>query len=194
MYRAATLRAMRRGVDLADARAAAACACEAEIGLEEADGKLRVLLDGEDVSAEIRAPELTRKVRLLAASPPVRGELVRKQRALAGRGPVVMEGRDIGTVVLPDAAAKFFLEAAPSERARRRARDLESAGERADLETLAREMDSRDRSDRERGVAPLAAADDAEVVDTTALSAEEVTDLLQRRTRAILAEIDAQPL
>jgi cytidylate kinase len=192
MYRAVTLEAVRRGVELEGGgdelpRTLARVTREAEVDLREEDGALRVLLAGEDVTGEVRTPELTRLVRYLARSGPARAEMVLKQQALASAGPVVMEGRDIGTVVLPRAAAKFYLDATVGERARRRAGDLESAGEEVAVGALEREIASRDRSDRERADGPLKVAGDAEVVDTTAMSIEEVVDHLERLTRARLA-------
>ncbi|MHC4199763.1 MAG: (d)CMP kinase [Planctomycetota bacterium] len=192
MYRAVTLEAVRRGVDLEGGgdelpRTLARITREAAVDLCEEDGALRVLLGGEDVTSEVRTPELTRLVRYLARSGPARAEMVKKQQALASAGSVVMEGRDIGTVVLTRAAAKFYLDATVSERARRRAGDLERAGEQVDAAALEKEIASRDLSDRERADGPLKVADDAEVVDTTRMSVEEVVDHLASRTRARLA-------
>ncbi len=188
MYRAVTLEAVRKGADLEDAEALACITREAAVELREEGGKLRVILNGEDVSEEIRAPELTRKVRHVARSGAARAEMVKKQQAVADAGPVVMEGRDIGTVVLPDAIAKFYLDATTPERARRRARDLERAGAgEVDAKSLEVELASRDRSDRERPDGPLMAADDAEVVDTMGMPVEEVVDLLEKKTRERLA-------
>jgi len=192
MYRAVTLEAVREGVDLEGGgdelgRTLARVTREAEVDLREEDGALRVLLGGEDVTSEVRTPELTRLVRHLARSGPARAEMVRKQQALASGGPVVMEGRDIGTGVLPRAAAKFYLDATAGERARRRAGDLEDAGAEVDVAAIEKEIASRDRSDRERADGPLKVAGDAEVVDTTGMSVDEVVDHLARRTRARLA-------
>jgi cytidylate kinase len=185
MYRAVTLKAVSDRVDLADAEALAAVTRDSEIAFR-LDGEVnRVLLGGEDVTKAIRRPELTRKVRELARCAAARAEMVKKQRALADLGPVVMEGRDIQTVVLPDARWKFFLDASLAVRARRRAGDLERAGARGvDLAAVECEMASRDRSDSERDAGPLAAAPDAVVVDTTGLSVKEVVGLLERRVRA----------
>ena len=185
MYRAAALKAAREGVELesADAERIAACAQRARIEFHAGDEGGRVFLDGDDVTAAIREPALTKKVRYVARCAPARAELVRKQRAAALAGPVVMEGRDIGTVVLPDAAAKFYLDAAIGERVGRRARDLERAGCEFSIEGLTSEIESRDRSDLDRAASPLRPADDAEIVDTTDLSLEEVEDLLVRKVR-----------
>jgi len=188
MYRAVTLAASREGVDLEGGAAGLAeelarVAREARIELHEDPGGLRVLLEGEDVSEAIRTPELTRLVRHVARCGAARREMVKKQRTLAEAGGIVMEGRDIGTVVLPDAAVKFYLDAAPRERARRRATDLERAGIEADRARLEKEIVSRDASDRERADGPLKVADDAEVVDTTGMTFEEVVDRLEAIAR-----------
>ncbi|MHC4252992.1 MAG: (d)CMP kinase, partial [Planctomycetota bacterium] len=187
MYRVATLAAVRQGVDLGDAEALARAAREAEIELRDEGGTQRSLLGGEDVSRQIRAPELTRQVRHIARCRAARVEMVKKQQALARAEPVVMEGRDIGTVVLPRATAKFYLDADPAERARRRGGDLRRAGAKVDLGSLQEEMESRDRSDIERADSPLKAAADAEVVDTSRMTVEEVVDLLEAKTRARMA-------
>ena len=185
MYRAATLEAVRRGVEVESAapEEIARCAREARIELRDRKDGQRVSLDGEDVTAAIRQPELTRRVRYVARCAPARAELVKKQRAAALARPVVMEGRDIGTVVMPDAAVKFYLDATIEERARRRARDLERAGREVTIEAVTEEILSRDESDTGRAASPLVPAPDAEIVDTTGLSAEEVVDLLERRVR-----------
>lgn len=189
MYRAVTLKALREGIDLGDVEALAGAASRAMVELREGPDGVQVLLDGEDVTEAIRDPGLTRRVRLVASMAGVRSELVRKQRELAEAGPAVMEGRDIGTVVLPDAAAKFFLDASLEERAARRARDLGRAGEAdVDPSALARELESRDRSDREREVGPLALAADAERVDTTGMSIEAVVARLEERVREKLED------
>ncbi len=192
MYRAAALAAIREGVELDSGAAEEIASCtrraRIEFRCDEAGGGQRVILDGEDVTAAIREPELTRRVRDVARCAPARAELVRKQRAFGIAGPVVMEGRDIGTVVMPDAAAKFYLDATLEERARRRARDLERAGRETSIEALKEEIRSRDESDIERAVSPLRPAADADIVDTTRLTVEEVVDLLERRVRERVGE------
>ena len=190
MYRAVTLKAVREGVDLEGGAAELArVAGKARVELREGSSGRRVILDDEDVTDAIRTPELTRLVRHVARCGAARAEMVKKQRALAEVGGVVMEGRDIGTVVLPDAAAKFYLDAAPDERARRRAVDLRGAGAEVDRERLEAEIASRDRSDRERADGPLKAADDAEVVDTSGMTFDEVVDRLEASTRGRLAGV-----
>ena len=142
----------------------------------------RVILDGEDVTDAIRAPEVTEAASRVAVDPAVRAALVRRQRALIGAGDWVAEGRDIGTVVAPDAELKIFLDASPQERARRRA---EQAG-RAVAEVLAEQQD-RDARDRGRETSPLAPAPDAIPLDTTGLSLPEVVDRIVVLTAQVQA-------
>ena len=135
----------------------------------------RVVIDGTDVSAAIRTPEVDRATTRVARLPRVRAELVARQRALAERGPLVMEGRDIGTVVFPAAAVKIYLDASPEERARRRAHDpAHTAAQTQDLARIAEAMQRRDENDRTRQASPLCTAPDATVVDTTLIPAAEV--------------------
>jgi len=138
-----------------------------------------VLLDGRDVSAEIRTPEVSAEASRVAAEPAVRAALLEKQRALLGSGDWIAEGRDIGTVVAPDADVKVFLTADPGERARRRA--LEQHG---DAHAVAAELSARDERDRSRAHAPLKAAPDAVEIDTSALSAAEVVARIAELVRA----------
>jgi cytidylate kinase len=158
MYRAAALAALHRG------GAASHAAAGAEIVLGE-----RVLLDGRDVTEAIRAPEVSELASKVAANPRVREALLPKQRELLGAGDWVAEGRDIGTVVAPDAALKVFLTASPEERARRRAAELG-----ADPETVMRDQALRDAQDSSREHSPLMRARDAVELDTTGLTVDEV--------------------
>jgi cytidylate kinase len=140
--------------------------------LAEAD-TFRVRLDGKDVTDQLRSPEVTRTASVISQIPGVRHALIALQRSFArGRG-VVMEGRDIGTVVFPDAALKVFLTASPMERARRRLGDEKARG--VSLEAVAREIEERDRRDSKREISPLAPASDASIIDSTGLSASQVT-------------------
>lgn len=179
LYRALTLAVLRAGIDPGDAGGVADLARRVRIALEPRGNALRVLLDREDVSEEIRGPAVTKAVSTVAATAAARAAMVPFQRAFAEGGGVVAEGRDIGTVVFPDAERKFFLDADPAVRAARRAKER---GE-ADVAAVEREIRERDRQDSERDVAPLRAAADAEVVDTSRLSAGEVVDLLERKVR-----------
>jgi cytidylate kinase len=171
MYRAVAWRALQLGVDLDDEEAVVRVARAAAI---DVDGS-RVVIGGTDVSAAIRTPEIDRATTRVARLPRVRAELVARQRALAEQGPLVMEGRDIGTVVFPAAAVKIYLDASPDERARRRAQDpAHTAAQTQDLAHIAEAMQRRDENDRTRQASPLSIASDATVVDTTGVSAEAV--------------------
>ena len=171
MYRAVAWRALQLGVDLDDEEAVVRVAQTAAI---DVDGS-RVVIGGTDVSAAIRTPEIDRATTRVARLPRVRAELVARQRALAEQGPLVMEGRDIGTVVFPAAAVKIYLDASPEERARRRAQDpAHTAAQTQDLAHIAEAMQRRDENDRTRQASPLSIASDATVVDTTGISAEAV--------------------
>ena len=170
MYRALAWRALDRGLDLEDEAAVADLARRAEIVV--ADG--RVSVDGVDITREIRTPEIDRAVTSVARMPKVREVLVARQRALGREGGVVMEGRDIGTVVFPDADVKIYLDASPEERARRRAADPAHGGRGDALATVASAMADRDRIDSTRAVSPLMTAPDAIVVDTTGVPVPEV--------------------
>ena len=170
MYRAVAWRAHQVGHALDDEDAVAELAATAPITQE--DG--RFTIDGHDVTRAIRTPEIDQSAARVARLPRVRAALVRRQRALGAGGGVVMEGRDIGTVVFPDADVKVYLDASAEERARRRAADPAHTGGRSDVSTVQTAMAARDQSDSTRTVAPLHAAPDAVYVDTTGLGAEEV--------------------
>ena len=170
MYRAVTVAAMREGIALDDVDAVAGLA--RRVVLDVGDGG--VVVDGFDATAAIRTTEVNGRVSAVAANPDVRSEMVDRQRAWARqRGGGVLEGRDIGSVVVPDAALKVFLTASPLERARRRA--LESGG---DVNEIAASIEARDRMDRERTDGPLTEASGAVIVDTTGRSVENVLDEL----------------
>lgn len=178
MYRALTLKAMRQGLDLEDSSALVKLAHSARIDLKEDGGRLRVFLDGEDVSELIRTPELTKNVKYIACVPEVRGEMVRLQRAIGERAGAVLEGRDIGTVVFPDADYKFYLDADVEERARRRHKELVDSNQKVDLEEIKKDVVVRDESDMKREVGALKKAEDAILIDTTNLSIDEVVEKL----------------
>ena len=181
MYRAVAWRAQQLGIDLDSEDAVAALARGAVI---EVDGS-RVVIDGTDVSTAIRTPEVDRATTRVARLPRVRAELVARQRALADREPVVMEGRDIGTVVFPSAAVKIYLDASPEERARRRAHDpAHTAAQTQDLAHIAEAMRRRDENDRTRQASPLSIAADATVVDTTGVAAAQVVAQVLEIVRA----------
>lgn len=173
MYRAVALRALRAGVDLTDEEAVSAVAAQADISLPEKGGG--VLLDGEDVAEAIRTPEVADASSHVAAIPGVREALIRRQRGLGQAGGVVMDGRDIGTVVFPEAALKVYLTASPETRARRRHAELQRRGVESSLletERQIRERDARDLRTQTSQSGGLHARD-AVVIDTTRLSVQE---------------------
>jgi CMP/dCMP kinase len=177
MYRAVTLDALEKGVDLEDGAALGRRAEQAAIELREREeDNVQVLLDGRDVSEEIRTPAVTGASSQVAAHGDVRKALLAKQRELIGTGDWVVEGRDIGTVVAPDASIKVFLTADPAERARRRTAELRRRGIEADADDVHRAIAQRDRLDSTRSAAPLRAAGDAVTIDTTGLDADQVIE------------------
>jgi cytidylate kinase len=193
IYRAVALAATRRGVALDDDARLGELLPAVEIAFAppaSADGGPRVLLSGEDVSAEIRTPPMSLGASKVSARPVVRAGLLELQRRLAlapGNAGAVLEGRDIGTVVFPDAEAKFFLTATPEERARRRHAELAAKGDPQPFEEVLADQLRRDRDDSERAVAPLRPAPDAVVVDTSGVPLEGVVDRLAREVAARLA-------
>lgn len=176
MYRAITLAVLDAGIQPDDAVKVELLARGVNVELVQAPTGLRVLLDGDDVTERVRAPEVSQAVSLVAAIPGVRQHLVKKQRKLARRGGVVMDGRDIGTVVLPDADVKLFLTATPAERAKRRWRELQAAGHLEPLDAIRKNIEDRDRLDATRDIAPLRKASDAIEIDSTAKTVEEVVE------------------
>ncbi|WP_313674359.1 (d)CMP kinase [Mycolicibacterium sp.] len=186
MYRIVTLAMLRAGVDLDDPDAIAA-ATEVPMSVGFDPQVEQTYLDGEDVSAQIRSDEVTRAVSAVAAVPAVRKHLVRLQRELAeGKDRVVLEGRDIGTVVLPDADVKIFLTASAETRATRRNDQNVAAGLPDDYETVLADVRRRDHLDSTRAVSPLRPADDAVIVDTSEMTQDQVIahlrDLVETRT------------
>ena len=177
MYRAVTLAALEAEADLSDGELLGRLAADSQIRLRERDhDNVQVLLDGRDVSEEIRTPAVTGSSSRVAAHHEVREALLVRQRALIADGDWVVEGRDIGTVVAPDAAIKAFLTADPSERARRRAAELRRRGIEAEAEDVHRAIEQRDRLDSTRSAAPLRPAEDAVSIDTTGLEPQQVIE------------------
>jgi CMP/dCMP kinase len=181
MYRAVGVLAAERGIGLEDE--AALGRFVAGLSFELRDGGTALAVDGRDVSAAIRRADAGELASRVSTRPVVRERLVALQRALGAGGGVVMEGRDIGTVVFPDAPVKLFLTAAPAERARRRATELRARGEQVDEAALAEELAARDRRDSGRAHAPLRPADDARIIDTTHLAFDEVVDRMEEAVR-----------
>ena len=175
MYRIVTLAVLRAGVDLGDVDAIGATAANVDLAVGYDPEEDRSYLAGEDVSVEIRGDEVTKAVSAVSAVPAVRTRLVQMQRELAaGQGSVVVEGRDIGSVVLPDADVKIFLTASAEERARRRNDQNVASGLSDDYEAVLADVKRRDHLDSTRKVSPLRAADDALVVDTSDMTEAEV--------------------
>jgi len=173
-YRAAALKVLQSGISPDDEQAVARLIDKTDIRIATEGLQFRVLLDGQDVMNEIRTPEVTLAAAKVSRLAEVRAKLVAVQRSCAvGRG-VVMEGRDIGTVVFPDAALKVFLRADPAERARRRLKQDSKKGRSATLEQTADEIARRDKLDAERKISPLVAAPDAYQIDSTNLAADQV--------------------
>ena len=184
IYRVVGLYVNRMGVNPHDAAAVTALLPEIKIGLRHGiDGSQIMLLGGEDVTHEIRAAEISRFASAVSAIPEVRAYLMEMQRSLARAHDVVMDGRDIGTVVLPDADLKMFLTAAPEKRAERRYKELLARGAETDYGTVLRELSERDSNDICRAAAPLRQASDAVRVDTGDLNFEETVSLLARIAR-----------
>ena len=183
MYRALGLKALRSGVSLDDTAALEALADDTHVDLHMSDGRLQVLLDGADVSRDIRTPEASLAASKVAVIPEVRRILVAEQRRAGHHGGVVMEGRDIGSVVFPDADLKIYLDASVEVRAQRRLREHRARGEALTLAQVVEELRERDRRDTQRAASPLTRAPEAVVVDSTAMDAEEVARLIAMLAR-----------
>jgi cytidylate kinase len=181
MYRAVGLWALRAGIDLDDVHRLGQLAREARIELEP--GSSRVLLNGEDVSEAIRTPEVSQAASKVSAVPGVRRAMVKEQRRMGAQTSVVMEGRDIGTVVFPDADIKIFLDADSAVRAQRRFKEATERGEAICPEELARQIGERDQRDRTRSEAPLVQAPDAVYVDSTGLTIRQVEEAILKLIR-----------
>ena len=186
MYRAATWRALARGVDMDDPAATAESSRAMRLELSERESGLQVVVDGQDVTDAIRSPEVTRVIYKLDENPEVREHLVALQREFAARRPMVAEGRDVGTVVFPEARCKIFLDASLEERTRRRTAELRAKGVAVDMDALREEVRVRDEKTRTRAVAPLRRAEDATLVDSTDLTLDEVVDRIVRLARSLL--------
>lgn len=182
MYRALALKILREGIDLADDQKLAELVNSTAVDLQGDGAELKVLLDGKNVASEIRTPTVSQMASKASALKIVRDRMLELQRRVGERGSVVAEGRDIGTVVFPDAQVKVFLSAAAAERARRRCAELKVAGQPVDLDVTLREIEERDKRDSERALAPLRKADDALVIDSSNSTADDVA-------ACVLAEI-----
>ena len=177
MYRAVALASLRQGIDAKDHAALKQLCEKIVIEFERGEKDERVLLNGEDVSAQIRTPEISLLTASVAACPDVRQAMVERQRVLGADGGVVLEGRDIGTIVFPNAGVKFFLKASSEVRGQRRFLELQTTGVDVDLARTISEVQARDVADTSRKNSPLRQADDAIVIDTTDLN---ITQVLER--------------
>ena len=180
LYRAIGYAVLTAKQDPADAAAVEALLPSLQLSIRYVDGVQRIFLNGQDVSEEIRLPEMSMAASRVSAIPAVRAFLLDLQRDFARRESVVMDGRDIGTVVLPDAGLKIFLTASPEERARRRYLELQEKGADTTLEAVLEDMRQRDHNDSNRAAAPLKAAEDAVMVDTTGCSLEEAVERMKK--------------
>ncbi|HEY3307603.1 MAG TPA: (d)CMP kinase [Desulfuromonadaceae bacterium] len=184
MYRAVAYLISRAGVDLGDCQELERFCCAIDIRLECCDGAQRVIANGEDVSDHIRTPEMSLLTSSISALQPVREAMMRAQRKMGSAGGVVLEGRDIGTVVFPDADLKFYLDASPEERGRRRYLELTGKGEQVSLEETIQAVSHRDDQDKQRDIAPLKQAEDAIPIDSSGVGVDEVLDLMEAAFRA----------
>ncbi len=173
MYRAVTLKAVRKGIPVEDRRGVAGVAQEIQIEFGKNNDRTVIFVDGEDVSEEIRTPEIDREISPVAANPEVREILVKKQQEMGRQGGVVLDGRDIGTVVFPHAELKIFMLASVEERASRRKKELEQKGIPVDRDKVIADIRRRDAADMKRSHGPLKKAPDAVEIDTTRLTIED---------------------
>ncbi len=181
MYRAITWKAMTNKIDLRDEKKIVEMAKKTGIKLTQSDDKLKIFVDGKNVSEKIRSENVTKNTNTIAAIQGVRKILRDKQRLLGKNGGVVMEGRDIGTAVFPDAEKKFYLDAKPKERAVRRWKELKAKGKSVSLKKIAEAIKRRDYRDIHRGISPLKKAKDAIVIDSTSLTQKQVAQKILDR-------------
>lgn len=183
MYRAVGWKAKREGVDPNDEERLSQLCARTEVTIKKDNSDPRFYVDGADVTGEIRTPEMGMMASAVSKSRAVRARLLILQRELGSRGGVVMDGRDIGTVVFPDADVKFFLEASDDERGRRRYLELKGKGMEVDLLTITREIKERDLQDSGRTLAPLRKADDALLIDSSRMSIDAVIEIMLSEIR-----------
>ena len=183
LYRTLGLKFLNTNTSVEDEQSAVELLKSTEADIRFVDGEQHVFLDGEDVTALIRTPEVSMAASKSSALPPVRAFLLEKQRELARKNNVLMDGRDIGTVVLPDATVKIFLTASAEERARRRYLELTEKGQAVEYQDVYEDMVKRDYDDSHRAIAPLMPAEDSVTVDTTGLAIEQSLELLLNTIR-----------
>lgn len=178
MYRAVGLKIARTGTDCEDPEALARLLANTDLRLQAAEGGTRVILDNEDVSEAIRTPEMSMTASRVSAIAAVRAKLTALQQQIGARGQVVAEGRDMGTVVFPQATSKFFLDASPEERAHRRVLQLRAQGQQVDEKETLAQIIARDQADSGRALAPLQPAEDAVIIDSSKMTVAEVVSLM----------------
>ncbi|MDD2319391.1 MAG: (d)CMP kinase [Geobacteraceae bacterium] len=188
MFRTVALAVKQANISPEDEQALAAVCRELEIAFERRDGAYRVLANGKDVSEAIRTPEISLLTSRISTKKAVRDVLLHEQRRMGQDGNVVLEGRDIGSVVFPDAEVKFFLSASPEERGKRRFLELQAKGEKVTLEQTIAEVAARDAQDEQREHAPLRRANDAYLVDSDGISVDEVLGRMEKIVRDCEAE------
>jgi len=186
MYRAVAVLMRQEGIDPDDLAAVERLCSRIDIRLERTDGLQRVYANGQDVTDWIRTPEMSQLTSRISALRPVREAMMQAQRRMGARGGVVLEGRDIGTVVFPDADVKFFLSASAEERGRRRYQELVAKGEQVTLEDTIRAVASRDLQDSQRDLAPLRMAGDAIAIDSSGRTIDEVLEAMESACRNTL--------
>ena len=186
LYRAIAWKVLHEQVEPADHARVAALLEATSIHMQFQNGSMQVLVDGHDITGELRTPEVTSAASIVSTIPRVREWLLPIQRQIGQRGSVVAEGRDIGTKVFPFAPLKFFLDADATVRAERRHRELVAAGHREALETTYKDLSGRDMRDRNRSVAPLVPAVDARPIDTSTLNVEQVVEQMMAAVSAAL--------
>lgn len=183
LYRAVGWKAKQAGIDPADEHAMGQLCAKTDVAIRTKGSGQHISVDSVDVTGEIRTPEMGMMASTVSKSPAVRARLLTLQRELGSRGGVVMDGRDIGTVVFPDADVKFYLDATPEERGRRRHAELRAEKMDVDLATITEEMRARDRQDTSRTIAPLRKADDAFLIDSSGMTIDQVVDAMLVRVK-----------
>lgn len=183
MYRAMTLKVIESGIGLKDVKAIAALARSTKIRLVPRESGFGVELDGTDVTEKIRTPKVTSAVSAVSMIAEVRQRMVQEQRAMGKNGAIVLEGRDIGTVVFPDADLKIFMVAHQRERAARRSKEMAAKGIATEIDELEKEIIARDEKDTTRSISPLAKAHNAIVLDTTDLTIEEQVEFIVKKAK-----------
>ncbi len=188
MYRAVAFKVLQRGIDPANRSAVEALVDSTEVTLKMINGKLRTILDGTDVTEGIRKPDVTRAASLVSSIKKVRQAMVKEQRKIGEEGGVVLEGRDIGSVVFPDADLKIFLTANLEERARRRQHELRQEGVDADFGVIRKEISERDQKDSTRDESPLVKAPGAIEIDTSTLTIEQEVELIVEKAKQLIKQ------